>query len=145
MINNSNHGRAILPLVEITIAIGVLAVCSVITITLFLNAHFAGKLSSDINTAVLKAQSQAEELKMAESPNLDYSIGYDKEWNEIEQEPEYVLTVKLSREKGQKGELLKGTISVDKIENYPFLKQERKHLTSIDFSSFKQSKEALAQ
>lgn len=132
----NEQGKAVLPLIEMTIALSVLAVCSVITVSLFLYAHFAGEASKDINSALMLAQSQAEMLHTQENVQIEKTIGFDELWQETSEKPEFLMKISLSEEKGTNVSLYSGIITVEKTEKYPFLNEERKQLVNLPVKAF---------
>lgn len=135
MITN-RRGKSVLSLVEMTIAMGVLAICGVLTVMLFLHAHFAGLVSSDINMAMLAVQSQAEILRLEEPETMEYFITFDEDWKEVEENPLFIMKVELEKESGWGGDLFAATITVERTRKYPFMKEERKNLADVDIRYF---------
>ena len=137
----NEQGKAVLPLIEMTIALSVLAVCSVITVSLFLYAHFAGEASQDMNSALMLAQSKAEKLHSADNIELETAIFYDELWQETEDDPEFTMEILLNEEKGKNASLYSGSITIEKVKKYPFLSDERKILVTLPVKIFQQKGE----
>lgn len=139
----NEQGKAVLPLIEMTMALFVLAICSVITVSLFLYAHFAGEASKDTNMALFLAQSRAEQLHTQDSIPLESTFFYDAQWEETKDSPVYVMTVLLDKETGDGASLYSGAIAVEKTTKYPFLSEDRKKLATLEVSVFRPGKEGL--
>lgn len=139
--SGNEQGKAVLPLIEMTMALFVLAICSVITVSLFLYAHFAGEASKDTNMALFRAQSQAEQLHARDDIVLESTIFYDAQWQETNDSPVYIMTILLDKETGVDASLYSGTIAVEKTTKYPFLSEDRKKLATLEVSVFRPGKE----
>lgn len=137
----NEQGKAVLPLIEMTIALSVLAVCSVITVSLFLYAHFAGEASRDTNQALMLAQSQGELLHTLENISLESTVGYDEQWQECQDAPVFLLKITLDKEEGKHGSFYTGEITVEKTKKYPFLSEDRRKLAKLSVSVFRPDKE----
>ncbi|HEX3038225.1 MAG TPA: hypothetical protein VHO94_04440 [Oscillospiraceae bacterium] len=119
--------------VEIILVILFFAVSVAVTLQLFVAAHGKAQQSTELNAAVMKAQTVAESL--AGATNSDqlllllpgstkadekggksvYTVSYDKNWNETAQSPSYVVEVSLQQANGTTGTNLQAEIVVNKV------------------------------
>lgn len=136
--------RAGAPLVEIIIALGVFAVCSVVIVRLFLGAHFAALCSADRNQAVMRTETAVELLKSgAGEPSALEAEGftatdakegealiayYDADWHNCSA-AEAAFQLRLDWQ--WKDGLLEGSAACARLKGYPFLEEERSALCTL--------------
>lgn len=141
--------RAGAPLVEIIIALGVFAVCSVVIVRLFLGAHFAALCSADRNQAVIRTETAIERLKsgagdkaaleaagftaVAAEEGEALTAYYDADWNAC-QPADALFQLRLDWQR--QGGLLEGTAACSRLKNYPFLAEERSALCTLDMALY---------
>lgn len=119
--------------VEIILVILFFAVSVAVTLQLFVAAHGKAQQSTELNAAVMKAQTVAEDF--AGATNSDqfllllpgstktgekggksvYAVSYDKDWNETAQSPAYLVEVSLQQSNETAGTNLQAEIVVNKV------------------------------
>lgn len=102
-------------MVEIIIAIGVLAVVSMFVLQLYVKASNIERKAHDLDIACVTAQTLMERCKASGRYAAD-EIYYDANWEQIdtEEQSEYVVTMEVSQVDG----LNKISIAVDKKKPY---------------------------
>lgn len=120
--------------IEIILVILFFSVSVAVTLQLFVAANNRAQQSSDLSVAVIKAENIAEQVKSLSTADalpkaLDtakpsgsgdtphYSIGYDKEWNETESDPRYVVDVTMNKAKSDGGTMVIADISINRLHN----------------------------
>ncbi|GHU36335.1 hypothetical protein FACS1894105_06510 [Clostridia bacterium] len=131
-----NGSKALLPLVEIVVSIGIFAIAVVLTLQLFLLARFLGNKTSDTARAIFEIQNVAEEIKTFDSAaqvdeyfaklprDGEFScLYYDKNWEAAGSASEggYVLKITRSDEEYNVGDLYNFKLSLYRCEPYPFI------------------------
>jgi type II secretory pathway pseudopilin PulG len=119
--------------VEIILVILFFSVSVAVTLQLFVAAHGKAQQSTELNAAVMKAQTVAESLEgvgsteqllriLPDSTKVSekndetlYRITYDKDWNETAQAPCYQVEVSLKQAPQTGGANLQAEIVVDKL------------------------------
>lgn len=141
------------PLVEIIIALGVFALCSVVIVRLFLGAHFAALCSADQNQAVFHTQSAVEQLKGAngETGPLEaagFALGekadgtqltayYDEDWQPSGQKDAlFEVTISFNYSSNTPPRLLDGQATCRRMDNYPFLEKDKANLCTLEFAHY---------
>lgn len=126
------------PFMEIIISFGVLAICSVIIVGVFLGADSLRKKSTDLLTANLKAQSEAEYIfqNAADYQNTTIIIDYDREWQPVSSDGEFVMTISISRQETARGFMTTGKVEIVKNTPYPYLKNSEGALVSYDVKRY---------
>lgn len=138
--------RAGAPLVEIIVALGVFAVCSVVIVRLFLGAHFAALCSADRNRAVVYAETAAELLKsgagdqaaladegLSAAGDEAMAAYYNADWEPC-QPAEALFEVRLTW--SRQGGLLEGNVDCTRLKSYPFLDAERAALCTLQVAQY---------
>lgn len=150
--NKKDSSKLGAPTVEIIISIGILAFCSAVIVGVFLSANSLQKKSSDLLTANLKAQTEAElvlknpakyvsdagkfELIRNGDGSLTVLKYFDIDWNPVSGKAEFVMTVNVSEQKTKSGVMTVGRIEVTKNSKYPFLKNSDSALVCFDVKGY---------
>jgi hypothetical protein len=136
-----NHSKSLLPLIEILISTGIFAIAVVLTLQIFMLSKFLGYQTSDTADAILKVQHIAETIKSFQSSSeIDdflendtvkgkeaedfYHVYYDVNWNQTDnfEEAVYITDIYIEdKSAGEAGTMYKYSISLYKIEAYPFI------------------------
>ncbi len=120
--------------IEMIIVILFFSISVVVTLQLFVAANNRAQQSSDLSAAVIKAENIAEQVKslptadalpkVLETANqsgsgdeLLYTIGYDKEWNQTQSDPRYVIDVTMKKAKSDGGTMVSADISINRLHN----------------------------
>jgi len=158
---NRGSSKALLPLVEILISIGIFAIAVVLTLQLFLLARFLGEKTSDTARAIFEVQNIAETIKTMKTDTemqnyfvKDLNGGilyYDFDWKIVDSEDKanYKMTIDMSIGTYITGGLYKFKLNMYKIEAYPFIDDKKLEtdaqyiplLVSVDESKFIQNDE----
>jgi len=119
--------------VEIILVILFFAISVAVTLQLFVAAHGKAQQSTELNAAVMKAQTVAENLEgvksqdqllliLPSSTKTDgksgetvYTVSYDKDWKETSQPPCYLVEVSLKQADETSGTNLQAEIVVNKV------------------------------
>jgi hypothetical protein len=119
--------------IEMIIVILFFAISSAVTLRLFVAADSRADQSSDLSTAVIKAQDIAEQIQGISSPDKlpaalraakrtgsggteHFQIGYDRQWNETSGAPRYAADITVAKTTSESGMLVRAEISVSRIE-----------------------------
>jgi hypothetical protein len=115
--------------VEIILVILFFALSVSVTLQLFLAANNRARQSSDLSIAVVKTENIAEQIGGLSSPDSipkvledaqrtasggaeHYRLTFDRDWNEVQADPHYVIDVALKRTPSGGGTLVSAEISV---------------------------------
>lgn len=117
---NNTKSKSSLFLLELTIAIVFFALAAVICIQLFVKAHVLSRETSELNMAVIQAQSVAEAYKsvhgdsgslkhVLDSPKTTGMVGggyycsffFDSEWQRVSDESEAIYGLEISSDEGR--------------------------------------------
>ena len=119
--------------VEIILVILFFAISVAVTLQLFVAAHGKAQQSTELNAAVMKAQTVAENLEgvksqdqllliLPSSTKTDgksgetvYTVSYDKDWKETSQPPCYLVEVSLKQADEISGTNMQAEIVVNKV------------------------------
>ena len=130
----NNERKSLLPIIEILISTGIFAIAVIWTLQIFMLAKFLGIRTSDTADAILKVQYVAETIKSCRSDEeigefLDsleqnMQIYYDRNWERTRDFNKAVYFIQIyggSDNLGAVSSFYKNTISLYKIEPYPFI------------------------
>lgn len=119
-------------LIEMIIVILFFALSVAVITQLFATSHRDSTLSADTNSAMLRAESVAEQLRtlrwgeqelgdfleaasgITEGDSQRCTLYYDKNWKQVQQEARYVLTVEIQPQQKDGGVLLLSDIRVER-------------------------------
>ena len=139
---NEGSSKALLPLVEILISIGIFAIAVILTLQLFLLARFLGDKTSDTARAIFEVQNVAENVKTMKTnaEMLDYIeselsgshaeadayyyLYYDNDWNIIDiktDEAVFMMKINIQKDEYNSGGLYRFNLDFYKIKPYPFI------------------------
>ncbi|NLJ31050.1 MAG: hypothetical protein GX424_05540 [Clostridiales bacterium] len=121
---SQNHSNSFF--VEITLTVLFFAISATVILQLFAMAGKTANRSSDLNGAVLQAQSIAEEvrgltgadelpasLKNAQAAGTrQYRLKFDKSWKQTDGQPYYTVDVTLKNSAGESGTMVGAEIRV---------------------------------
>lgn len=117
---------------EIVIVILFFSISVTMILQLFLSAKSRAQQSCDLNTAIIKAQTVAEQIKgISDAGQLPevlktavytgsdkgaqhYALNYDRQWNETKNTPEYCIEVTLTRNTTGSGVLIDAAVLVQR-------------------------------
>lgn len=112
-------------LVELIIAVGVLAVAGVFLVQMFLSASVLSQKARDTDTALYHAQAIIEEFKI--SPIIgDLTLFFDDDWNESEGGV-YMLSARVTQESG----MSRISVTVTRREPYPMSEEQVTELIGL--------------
>ncbi len=145
-------------LVEIILSVLIFAIAGVIMLNCFAIAKFTQQKSNDKTNASVLVQSSFEYIKSANSyeemkqiieetysnetyteKNYEtiYTIYYDNNFNEcVKENQKFVMNINIENIANTYGELYDMDISMEKIEKYPFIKNEDKIIYFIESKKF---------
>jgi len=131
----NNERKSLLPLIEILISTGIFAIAVILTLEIFMLAKFLGIRTSDTADAILQVQHVAETIKSCrsneemgeflDSLEKNMQIYYDINWERTHDfnKAVYFIEIKDKSENldNSAGSLYENTISLYRIEPYPFI------------------------
>lgn len=132
--NKQQRSRNSLFLMEIIITIGLFMVCGALCIQFFVNAHVTDKKSQAITNSAMVCESAISIISSSSEPletlqkcyeagviadANTFVVSYDKDFNPVEDNGKYILTVKITEDDEVKGcQKISAKVTSDEEEIY---------------------------